>query len=153
MNHISSPLNLKQFLSKHSVNVSCIPFLDVLVIAFFITLLSSKFIFAPGMAIDLPTARHGGHPGTGSTAVISVNHTNMIFFEGQIVSEKNLLPVLKKHISESEGNGEHILLAKISKNANTSTFFNICEIAKLAGFSHIQLAVNTLGKKVSHEKG
>lgn len=145
-NNISSPLSIRSKYRKQRLYISALPFFDVLLIAFLLSLISPKFVFAPGLSIDLPNAIYRAPVGSYSTAVISVNQTNLIFFEGQIISLKNLLVILQEYIYEQKDAKKNILLVKMSKNANMDVFFNVCDVAKYAGFDQVHLASNLLPK-------
>ena len=50
---ITSPLELKRHLPEPDNRINMVPFLDLCVIGLFFTLYSSRFVFAPGVTIDL----------------------------------------------------------------------------------------------------
>jgi len=141
MIHLTSPLGLRTRIKPPSISIEAIPFINVLCIAFFISLLSSKYLFAPGLTIELPESSESRIKGTITSAILSVNEANMIFFEGNIYNLENIEQALAEFVKTSPVNSP-ILLAKINKGTDVDVFFKICEMAHKAGFSNIQLAAN-----------
>ncbi len=141
MSYLHCPLKLRTNIKSPSFKLEWIPFLNVLCIAFFLSILSSKYIFAPGLTIELPKATSKNLVGRATSAILSVNETNLIFFEGNIYDLENIesaLRVFTKDITIPSP----ILLIKASKKTEMNTIFDLCKIARNAGFSNIQLASN-----------
>ena len=143
MIQINSPLNLRNKAKTVSTGIDPIPLLDILFIAFFISLISSKFLFAPGINIDLPKSSKVALSGCPTATVLSVSQSNMIFFEGKMYNVDNLEAALTEFIRNTSKPQNITLLAKISQSTDMDTFFKICEIAQRSGFSNIQVAANT----------
>lgn len=146
MIHLNSPLGLRAKVKAPSLKIEAMPFINVLCLAFFISLLSSKYLFAPGLMIELPESSESKIKGSVTSAILSVNQANMIFFEGKIYNLENIEHALSDFIKTSSSKSP-ILLAKINKKVDVDMFFRICEMAHKAGFSDIQLAANT-GHKI-----
>lgn len=142
MIQLNSPLGLRAKIKLPSVDIDTIPFINVLCIAFFISLLSSKYLFAPGLTIELPQSSESKMTGTITNAILSVNEANIIFFEGNIYNLENIEQALAEFVKKSSITNP-TLLAKINKGTDVDVFFKICEMAHQAGFSSIQLAANT----------
>lgn len=146
MIHLKSPLDLRSKIKTLPIGIEAIPFINVLAIAFFMSLLSSKFLFAPGLSIQLPHSSETKIQGTTTSAILTVNQANMIFFEGNIYNLDTIQQAFIDFIKSSQV--QHpILLAKMNKGADVDLFFNICETAHKAGFSSIQLAANSQTKR------
>lgn len=141
MLHLKSPLGLQAKLKSPSIEIDAIPFLNVLTIAFFISLLSSKFLFAPGLTIQLPQSSETKLQGATTSAFLTVDQSDIIFFEGNIYTLDTIKQAFTDFI-KSHPNHPPSLLAKINKSTDIDLFFNICEIAHNAGFEFIQLAAN-----------
>lgn len=144
MPYLHSPLGLRNHIKAPCLKLEWIPFLNILCIAFFLSLLSSKYIFAPGLTIDLPRATEKSLSGKGTSAILSVNEINLIFFEGNIYDLGNIEIALKTFINNNIDNTTPapILLIKASKKTEMNTIFDLCKIARNVGFSNIQLAAN-----------
>lgn len=140
--HLQSPLGLRAKIKPLCIKMEAIPFFNVLCIAFFISLLSSRYLFAPGLTIELPDSSEKRLQGIPTNAILSVNQANTIFFEGDIYNLENIESGLRDFVKNLSAQSP-VLLAKINKGTDVDTFFKICEIAHKAGFSDIQLAANT----------
>ena len=150
MKNLTTPLGLKDKIRKVPVRPDTIPLLDILIIAFFISQLSSFFLFPPGINITLPESNQQLSPGTYTAAVLTVNQTNTIFFEGDICDPKDLEKNFKEYVS-SCASKTPILLAKISEHASINAFYKICEVAQSSGFAHVQLASNLKQKPLTRD--
>ncbi len=146
MIHLNSPLGLRAKIKAPSLKIEAMPFINVLCLAFFISLLSGKYLFAPGLMIELPESSESRIKGSTTSAILSVNQANMIFFEGNIYNLENIEQALSDFVKISSIETP-ILLAKINKGVDVDIFFKICELAHKAGFSDIQLAANTKHNK------
>lgn len=141
MIHLNSPLGLQNKIKPPSLKLENIPILNLLCIVLLLFLLSSKYLFAPGLTIELPEYSEGKLDGRPSTTILSINEANLIFFEGNIYTLENIEKPLMNFIQTSNMQSS-TLLAKISKGTEMDTVFKICEIAHKAGFDNIQLAGN-----------
>lgn len=148
MIHLNSPLGLRAKIKPISIEIEAIPFINVLCIAFFISLLSSKYLFAPGLTIELPISSERTIAGTSTNAILSVNEANMIFFEGNIYNLENIEDAFYEFLQKSPTNNP-ILLAKMNRGTNVDMLLKICEIAHRTGFNDIQLAANPKNNKTS----
>lgn len=141
MKNLSSPLGLRNRIKTTTINIECIPFINIVCIAFFISLLSSKYLFAPGLNITLPESHETVLQGATTHAILTISETNIIFFEGNIYNLDNIQEKLT-HFINSNGNKHPTLLIKMDKNTDINMLFQICELAQKANFSSIQLAAN-----------
>lgn len=141
MIYLNSPLGLQTKIKAPSMKLESIPILNVLCIAFLISLLSSKYLFAPGLTIELPKQSEPTLEGRPTATILSVNEANMIFFEGNIYTLENIEIALTT-FTQTNKILSPTLLTKISKGTEMNTVFKICEIAHKAGFANIQLAGN-----------
>tara|TARA_B100001248_G_scaffold220746_1_gene176675 strand:+ start:122020 stop:122505 length:486 start_codon:yes stop_codon:yes gene_type:complete len=141
MSTITSPLNFKKALTAPSLSFDVIALVDILIIALCFTLLGSRFIYAPGVAVDLPKVEQASLIGMPSVAVLTLKQKNMIFFEGRIYSAKTFQPhLLKESLEGMEHSQEAVLLVKLGYDVDMQTFLSICERAREAGFSKVQVA-------------
>lgn len=141
MGTLTNPLNFKKSLNAPSLSFDVIPLVDILIIALCFTLLGSRFIHAPGVTVDLPKVAHSSLVGMPSVAVLTLKQKNMIFFEGRIYSAKTFQSsLLKDSLQGMERPQEAVLLVKLGQDVDMQTFLNICERAREAGFTKIQVA-------------
>lgn len=141
MKKISSPLGFKQKTESHAPGFYVIPFINVLLIAVFISILSSHFVYTPSLSIELPKASGKILGGAPSLCVVTVSQPNLIFFDGKVYQTDNLQSAFSKYIEKKKLKEPH-LLAKLGQQVNMQTFYKICEIAHDAGFASVMLAGN-----------
>lgn len=139
MKKISSPLGFKQKIEYQSPGFFAIPFINVLLIAVFISILSSHFVYTPSLSIELPKSSEKILVGASAPSIITVTQPNLIFFNGKIYNLNNLQPAFSKYI-ETKKLQNPILLTKMGHQVDIQTFYKICEIAEDAGFSSVMLA-------------
>lgn len=148
----SSPFHLRERLrEKLEARLEAVPLFNVLLVAVLLILMSSRFIFAPGLPVDLgnknSTAEEGlvlpiaksALSGAETTAVLTVKSDSMFIFEGhiyesleEIFSPENPYALLK------DRNGT--LLVKLDRAVSVQGLFKIAELAGKAGFSSLQIA-------------
>lgn len=132
---ITRPLDLQSRLKPPSHRFNTLPLFDILLIALFFSLLSSRFVLSPGLVVNLPQG--GGGPGLPASAVLTVRSDDMLLFEGQILSVARLEGVLSEHLSRR---GETNLLIYFDREVSMQTLLAVSEIAREAGVARIQLA-------------
>jgi biopolymer transport protein ExbD len=136
---ITRPLDLQSRLRPPSKRLNPLPLFDVLLIAFFFSLLSSKFVLSSGLAINLPQG--GSGPGLPASAVLTVRTDEMLLFEGQILSMSGLAPALATHVKQQRSGGADAnLLIYLDRNVSVQTFFAVAEVAREQGVTRVQLA-------------
>ena len=99
---LSSPFNLRERLRDPDSRIGVVPLASVLLVAFFLFAMTSKYVFAPGLTVDLsgdggnaaeaPAQAEGfalpvlsGAPdGKITTSIITVRNESMFIFDGRI---------------------------------------------------------------------
>jgi biopolymer transport protein ExbD len=132
---ITRPLELQSRLKPPSKLLNPLPFFDVLLIAFFFSLLSSHFVLSPGLTINLPTG--GSGPGLPASAVLTVHTDEMLLFEGRILNMNGLGEALREHVKAP---GEANLLIRFDRNVSIQTLLAVAEVARAEGVARVQLA-------------
>lgn len=159
---LSSPFNLRERLRDPDSRIGVVPLASVLLVAFFLFAMTSKYVFAPGLAVDLsgdgvnaaaaPARTEGfalpvfsGAPdGKITTSIITVRNESMFIFDGRIFRSVNAaLPPAPRLKAGSRG----VLLARMDKNTSIQVLFELAEAARDAGFSAIQIAGETAGRR------
>lgn len=153
---VSSPFCLRERLRVYDSRVGIIPLASVLLVAFLLFSMTSKYIYAPGLTIDLHpdekellTEKHFTAPGkelpsfAGKlegkkvSALLTIRNNNMFIFDGRIYKDlTEALPPLPPEQAGTRG----VLLVKADKSNNIQGLFNLMKIARDAGFSSVQLA-------------
>lgn len=132
---ITRPLDLQSRLTPPSQRLNVLPLFDVLLIAFFFSLLSSKYVLSPGLTLNLPQG--GSGPGLPASAVLTVRSDQMLLFEGRIVNMSGLAPALREYVKKR---GETNLLVYFDQDVSVQTLFSVAEVAREQGVARVQLA-------------
>lgn len=140
----TKPVDLLSRIHKDGFTMSPFALFDVLLIALMFTLLSSKFILAPGFGIDLgqtinlPRAEAGSLQGEfadDDVTVLNLRGRGMIIFEGRIYNEDAFARFMQTYRPKGP-----VLLLKADAGMNSQTLLNICALAEKAGFKRVQVA-------------
>lgn len=135
------PLGLHQALTVPDKRLDAVPLFDVLLIAIMFLLLGSRFVFAPGLTVELPTLRSQESAGVPTVDVLTVKGENFIIFQGT----KHTLDGLAKILAspDSEIPPEAVLLLRADRSVDLETFLAIASLAREAGYSAVQIAART----------
>ncbi len=134
---ITRPLNLQSRLKKPSLRFDVVALFDILVIVFGFTLLSSRFIFAPGITIDLPRVAADDLVGIRTDAVLTIGANEMLLFEGAILNYDNFVDRLRDHFREDPDGS---LLIRADRRIPMQTLLEVAELARSAGVARVQVA-------------
>lgn len=155
---LSSPFNLRERLRKPDYRIGIVPLASVLLVAFFLFAMTSKFIFAPGLTVGLthsanadaapiPDAEKYALPvfdgpvaGKPTSAILSIKNDSMFIFDGNIY--RNLSDAFPP-ISTARAGTRGILLVKMDRSTSIQSLFDLTKVARDAGFSAIQLAAES----------
>ncbi len=165
--NLSSPFNLKKRLTSPKLRLNTSALASVLLVAFFMFAMTSKFIFAPGISIEFSdenaavdalgndkifaskTAKdesagtlalpifEGRLSGAEASAVLTVKNDAMFIFDGKIY--RNLSDEIPPDAAENLRTRGG-LLAKLDKSVSVQIVFDIAKAAQNAGFSAVQIA-------------
>ncbi|MDR2982507.1 MAG: hypothetical protein LBV12_09710 [Puniceicoccales bacterium] len=150
-----SPLGLRHRIQAPDTRIDAMPLVTCLLLAVILTLAGSRFIYSPGLTVDLGNEDgkiEGSIPmtlnlpqsrlplagiQTGATlTVLTAKSGNMLIFEGRIYSlDDKLKGSLEEAAKESP-----VLLLKADRSIGPQTLWNILDFAMEAGFKKIQLA-------------
>jgi biopolymer transport protein ExbD len=152
---LTSPLGLTRHIRRPDLRLEAVPWLNVMLVAWLLSLLGSRFIYAPGLAVDLghasgsppsqlnlPVVSGSPLPGLPANAVLTVltaKGDQLFIFEGRIYDLESLRAELRQHPLPT-GRAPIILLLKVDQNVSMQTFMEICALARAAGFSTVQVA-------------
>lgn len=150
----SSPFHLRERLrEKLEARLEAVPLFNVLLVAILLVLTGSRFIFAPGLSVELSEPESGvaatevlSLPVTGNamlgaetTAVLTVKSDTMFIFEGHIYeSLEDIFSSKNPHGMTPEKRGT--LLVKLDRAVSVQGLFKIAELARNAGFMSLQIA-------------
>lgn len=146
---LTKPLELEHVLSVPERRLDAAAMIDVLLIALLLSMLGSRFIFAPGMTIDLgldlPITSQVELAGVPTEAVLTVKvltakRDNMYIFNGSIYTFKGLEQMFREYDGAHHHRSTSILLIKADKTLSMDTFVKLVDMARMAQFSKVQLA-------------
>ena len=120
-----------------------VPFLDAVIIALFVSLNISAFVFSPGTSIRLPASPYLLATQADPAAVLTVDKNQLYFFEGLKLApdnlEKHLIEFMLEY-SRLHGPADTTLLLKADSGIQTEELFRLMDIARRAGFTQVHLA-------------
>jgi biopolymer transport protein ExbD len=154
---LTSPLGLTRHLRRPDVRLEPVPWLNVLLVGWLLSLLGSRFVYAPGLAVDLghvsgtlpqqlnlPVVSGSPLPGLPANAVLTVltvKGDDLFIFEGRIYDLESFRAELRRHPLPAS-RAPTILLLKMDQSVSMQTFMEICALARAAGFSTVQVAAS-----------
>jgi biopolymer transport protein ExbD len=133
---ITRPLDLASKIRPEPRSFDALFYVNVGVLALFVSLLGSRFILAPGLGVDftLPVSTNVSRVITTST--ISVKNSGQIFADG-LLSMSQLREWLKVEARKSK---EPSLLMRMSAGVPVSVQNEIVSAAREAGFKSVTVA-------------
>ena len=136
---ITGPLELHRQLDVPDRRFDPVPFLDLCIIGLFMTIFGSRFIFAPGVPIDLPVVAAEGREGIPTTTVLTVRRDGLILFEGGDFRLDTLTAGFGNFMKGNR-DASPVLLVKAPQNVEVQVLMEIFDRARTAGFVKVQLA-------------
>jgi biopolymer transport protein ExbD len=141
---ITQPLELRKYITcRPRSGFDVVPFLDVILIALFVSFNVSAFIIAPGTAVRLPASNSLELQSGSVAAVLTVDRNELYFFEGEKLSSLTLESHLRDYVRENKLGSEErpaTLLIKADATISTQALFNLMDLAARAGFTEVHLA-------------
>lgn len=111
-------------------------------------LLNSRFILSPGVEIELPQSNASTAMKT--IGVVTVQSEKFIMFNGNIFTIDSLKYGMKTYLDAkcaTKGDEDLVLLLRPDKSLPSSVLLNICEIARDAGYTNVQIATTPIAEK------
>lgn len=119
------PRNTKIFRGQ----LDAAPYAGVFFLLAIFLLLSSSFVFTPGIPIQLPEAKD--LPGTSEPSVaVAIDDSSRIYFDNQLTSEEGLEANLRRLVA---GTPELVLVIQAHKNVKWETLARVLLVAHQAG--------------------
>ena len=136
---ITQPLELDKHLRPPPRSFDVFFYVNVGVLALFLTLFASKFVLAPGVTIALP-AMEGAVANAQPTGwVVDLQRDNLILFEGGRYSMDGFKQRLGEAVAEK---GAQRLLLRADKQASTQALGTFIAVATAAG-CEVQMAAES----------
>ena len=139
---ITRPFNFEAHLRRFPAGIDLVPFIDVCVILMFFGVFGSRFILAPGVAIDLrlPEAAAVSHEALPTSRVVTVGEVDgseMLIFEGRILDVPKFDRFLQDRAGAYEG---EVLLVRMDRDVSMDLLVRVMATARKAGFEQVLLA-------------
>jgi len=136
---ITRPLNLSSHLKPPPRSFESLFYVNGGLIVLFFVLFGSRFVLSPGLGLDFKVpALPGSMEGAASTdVVIAIKGADMAFVEGAKVNFTGLRQYLFKR---AEGQPGLRLLVQADAALTTGDLTEVYDMARVAGFSSVQIA-------------
>ena len=137
---ITRPLDFRALTRRPPpVGFDAVPLLDVILVFVLLAIGSSRFLFAPGLDVDLGEIPVGAGGGVVPAAVLTVMPNEQFFLGGLKVPRAALGTTLADHAQALPESQRHLLL-KIDQRTPLEETFAILAKARLAGFETVRIA-------------
>jgi len=113
-------------------------FASVWFIVFALYLLGSRFVFAPGLTLELPLLP-GPLTATPTLGVLTLANDRLFFFDGRILSPEDLEEALGNFLARHPTRPA-ILLLRPDRHLPVETLCRVSILARRSGFGQVQIA-------------
>lgn len=114
------------------------PFMGVYFLLVIFLLLNTTLVFTPGVRIRMPEA--SGRPLSGvenPTVVVAIDLSGQLYFENQVIQEKDLSRRLKE---KAAINSDLVLVINADKAVELEAFYRLSKLAMDAGLKEVLVA-------------
>ena len=141
---ITRPLDLASRLRPPSRGLDALFYVNVAALAVFFLIFGSRFVLAPGLAVDFspPSADSAATARLTTDVVVAVPASNMAVVEGAVVDFKGLGEWLRTQAGATAGSGapKKRLLIQVSGSLPARDLAQLYALAADAGFGGVLLA-------------
>ena len=133
------PLNLEKEVPV-GAGISIWPFIDICLIGLFVAVFGSKFVMAPGIAVQLPEVIEPKSSISARLHVLTVDEVEgkeVIIFQERLLNLKTFAKLLEENGPVPEGTD---LLVRADAKVSVQTFTSLIEAAEKGRYSHIKLS-------------
>jgi biopolymer transport protein ExbD len=137
---ITRPFDFAAHLRRPSAHLEAVPFIDACLLLLFFAVLGSRFVLAPGVAIDLPATRGAPPDAVVTTRMLTVAENDgqeMLIYDGRIHRFDSFAAALEAQRSELAG---EVLLVRMDRDVSMRVWVKVCELAEQAGFVRVLMA-------------
>lgn len=110
------------------------PLVDIIFLLIIFFMLTSSFVFQPGIKVNLPKAITSEVLGQESI-IVTVTGENLIYYNGKLVTMKQLTENLKIH-------SDRPLLIKADRKASLGRVVEVWDICRGLGIGQVNIATN-----------
>lgn len=128
-----------QFRIKHRENpvIEIAPLVDVVFLLLLFFMVTTQFIAAPGLQINLPEITPGAPIATSAKIEISINAAKDIFISGNPTPKNKLKQILKKTITDP---GTTVIVLSADKNVPHGEVINVMDVLRELGIKKLVIA-------------
>jgi biopolymer transport protein ExbD len=137
---ITRPFNFESHLKELPTRFDGIPFVNVALLGLFFALLSSRFVLAPGIALELPTVEGVPRDMAAASRVLTLSESEgaeMLIFEGRMCTLESFRQLLDVRRGEFDS---EVLLVRADRDVSLQLLSQVWALSSQAGFSRILLA-------------
>ena len=134
----TSPLGLRRRQMSFPLSFDGMIWIDLVVIVMLMKLLSSEYLFLPGLGLELPTQSNEVATFKSPAATITLLNPTTVIFQHQSTNWKELPPLLKEYIANNPDPNK-VLMVKMSRSVSVELLLKATNMAKNAGFKTILL--------------
>lgn len=148
------PLELQRHLRTPATGPDVAALFDILLIAFMLTLLGSRFVYAPGstVALDdlvLPESAAAQTPGVTTVDVLTLLQDDRLIYQGQFMSAVAWSRLVDSGDLEARQKNQAVLLVKADARVSLQAFLDIANHARAAGYVRVQIAERPAQRDIS----
>lgn len=139
------PLELQRHLRTPPTGPDVAALFDILLIAFMLTLLGSRFVYAPGSQVALeelvlPESAREHLAGVPTVDVLTLLQDDRLIYRGQFMSAEAWSQRLEEGNAQERFDSNAILLVKADARVTLQAFLRISDLARQAGYTRVQVA-------------
>lgn len=122
---------------SNSIGIDITPLIDVIFLLLIFFMISTTFISATGIRIDLPTATSNPNRGKQKTLEVAITAKHKLYFGGQPIRRSQLKNALIKAKKNSSDGG---LIIRADGKAQHKIVVFVMDVAKQAGIHKFSIA-------------
>lgn len=139
------PLELQSRLRTPPTGADVAALFDILLIVVMLSLLGSRFVFAPGSTVgledfELPESSFSQLAGVPTVDVLTLLQDDRVIYDGQFMTAEAWSLALEEDMVEVRRSNNAILLVKADGRISLQAFLRISDRARQAGYTRIQIA-------------
>jgi len=118
-----------------SFDINVIPLIDVLLVLLIFFMASASFVANGGLDVKLPTSANQTKGAAGEPLRILVSKDGALSFEGKLVSQEELVAMLRRHDNKRE-----TVVIRADEKSEHGAVVRAMDSAKSAGFDKVAIA-------------
>jgi biopolymer transport protein ExbD len=138
----SAPFNFTTALRRPDINLPLLPVLDLCILALLFSLLFTRFVALPGVAVSMPETTLRLSPAAERMVVLTISPGERFYFAGSVYEMGGLAAgfdrYMQRHPEESP-----VLMLRIDGALSSRNLMRIIELGRNAGFQEIQILADT----------